>query len=198
MDAEMIEIDYGDVDALNVLDPNLNIDDNNDNNDNNATDNTFGRTMAAVFGASTDHIIMREDDNNLDDAGHGHGYSSSERDERTLDERRFLPLQVPDGIDITETRVEYELEQGKGHMQLFAMLTSLLLHVRHGDPMPEFFHKDDQTLYVCIFFLYFCVFVFFCRYYGFNVSIVQGIVYIRHEFIHTYRFFLLLLLLLLQ
>lgn len=90
-------------------------------------DQEFQRAMYAMFG-TTNHVVTKEDDT----------------DKRQGDEKRFLPLNVPDGIDVREVRLEYELEEARSRLQQLASMVSLLLHVRHGDPMEEFFYKSEQ------------------------------------------------------
>lgn len=102
-------------------------------------DDDFHRAMHAMFGV-TQHVVTKEND----------------ADQRPGDEKRFLPLEVPEGIDVQETRLEYEVEQGRSRLQLLSTIVSLLLHVRHGDPMEEFFHKQEQTWCVVLHVYFYC------------------------------------------
>ena len=90
-------------------------------------DEEFHREMYTMFGV-TQHIVTKENDTA----------------QREGDQGRLLPLEVGGYIDVRETRLEYEVEQSKSRLQLLSSMVSLLLHVRHGDPMEEFFHKEEQ------------------------------------------------------
>lgn len=92
--------------------------------------------MHAMFGVSQ-HVVTKEGDTATTHA-----------------RNRFIPLDLPSSINVNETRAEYQVEEQQSHIQLLASITSMLLHVRHGHPMQEFFHKSTQTLYVFHCFLY--------------------------------------------
>ena len=103
------------------------------NNDDNNKNEQLYDAMHAMFGVSQ-HVVTKEND-------------TATSATPTYDERnRFIPLDLPSYINVNETRVEYQVEEQQSHIQLLASMTSMLLHVRHGHPMHEFFHKSTQTL----------------------------------------------------